>query len=171
MEPVIFGGQSLVIKEEGRELFVSHTRSALPPSLESFSDFHLNKTAILLPSSKSFPFFDKIKNHTLSCSFFGNNCTSGNYLNGNHSISKLNVFLLGDQFTPPPSMGSQKECVPSVRIKDPSFDTLKEMLLAQKKNGLGKIKGRVALVCLLSYLIKVGAPEYFLPTSWIFNMG
>ncbi len=59
-------------------------------------------------------------------------------------------------------MGSQKECVPSVRIKDPSFDTLKETLLAQKKNELGKIEGMVTLVCLLSYLIKVGASEYFL---------
>ena len=55
VEPVIFGGQSLVIKEEGGELFVSHTRSALPPTLESFSDFCLNKTAILLPSTKKFP--------------------------------------------------------------------------------------------------------------------
>ena len=62
-------------------------------------------------------------------------------------------------------MGSQKECVSLVIIKDPSCDTLKETLLAQKKNGLGKIEGRVALVCLLSYLIKVGASEYFLQLS------
>ena len=164
VEPFIFGGQSLVIKEEGGELYVSNTRSTPPPTSDFFSDSRLKKSAILLPSSKNFPYFDKLKNLSLSCSFFGNNCTSCNYLNGNHSIVKNNIFLLGDHFTPP-CMGSHKECVPTVIIKDPSFESLKETLLAQKKNGMGNSVGRVALVCLLSLLIKVGATEYFLQLS------
>lgn len=158
------GGQSLVIKEEGGELSVSHTRSALSPSPDFFSDPRMDKTAIHLPSTKTFPFFDNLVKSTLSCSFFGNNCTSCNHLNGNHSISKLNVFLIGDQFTPP-SIGSQKECVPTIRVNDPSFDTIKETLISQKKNGMGNNGEKVALVCLLSYLIKVGASEYFLQLS------
>ena len=104
-----------------------------------------------LPSTKEFFFFNIIKTHTLSCSFFGNNFTSCNYLNSNHSISKQNVFLFGDQFTP--SMGSQKEFVPVVRTKDPSFDTLKETLLAQKKEWFGKNRGEgcPGMFSLLSY--------------------
>ncbi len=62
-------------------------------------------------------------------------------------------------------LGSQKECVPTVIIKDTSFKSLKETLLALKKNGIGNSVGRVALVCLLSLIIKVGATEYILQLS------
>ncbi len=48
--------------------------------------------------------------------------------------------------------------------KNPSFDTIKETLLLHNK-GLGKFREKVALVCLLSYLIKVGASEYFFELS------
>jgi len=159
VKPVVWGVQSICIKEEGGELFVCNSRSTLPCSPTLSSDPRSSKTAISLPSTKKFPFFDNLQNFSLSCSFFGNNCTACNLLNGNHSIAKQNVFILGDQFIPP-TVGSQKECVPTIRISNPTFETLKESLRAQKKNGLSKNEGGVALVSILSYLINVGATEY-----------
>ena len=159
VKPEFWGVQSICIKEEGGELFVCNSRSAPPCSPILSSDPRSSKTAISLPSTKKFPFFDNLQSFSLSCSFFGNNCTACNLLNGNHSIAKQNVFLLGDQFIPP-IVGSQKECVPTIRISNPTFETLKESLRAQKKNGLGKNEGGVALVSILSYLINVGATEY-----------
>ncbi len=159
VKPVFLGVQSICIKEEGGELFVCNSRSALPCSPIISSDPRSSKTAISLPSTKKYPFFDNLQNFSLSCSFLGNNCTACNLLNGNHSIAKQNVFLLGDQFIPP-IIGSQKECVPTIRINNPTFETLKESLRSQKKNGLGKNEGGVALVSILSFLINVGASEY-----------
>ncbi len=39
-------------------------------------------------------------------------------------ITLINFFFFGDQFPPPPppSIRNQKECVPTIRVKDPSFE-------------------------------------------------
>ncbi len=113
VKPVIFGGQSL-IKEGRRELFVFHTWSALSPIPEFFLLISARiKLQFYYLQQIFFPFLTKLK-----ITLF--------YL-----VTKLSPLL----------WVVKKECVPSVRMKDPFFDTLKETLLAQKKRMvLGKLR-------------------------------
>ena len=49
-----------------------------------------------------------------------------------------------------------EDCAPVIRIKKATFSDLKEVLIAQKKNGFFPHPGSVAIVCMLDHLLKIG---------------
>ena len=70
------------------------------------------------------------------------------------------MLLLGDQHCPV-ACGSQNDCMPVVRIQSGNFAQLKKILRFQQSLGLRFPDGSVAVVMMLTHLIRVGESQYW----------
>ena len=128
-------------------------RSINPPPLRS--NTNAPPAGISIPK-RSYLHFEKVANLDIECSFLANNCNSCIYKGGSHSIKDSpRAFFLGDSFIPP-AIGGMEDCSPVIRINKAGFSDLKEVLIAQKKNGFFPHPGSVAIVCMLDHLLKIG---------------
>ena len=104
--------------------------------------------------------FGKLAEQRLTSSFLGQDCHSCPTVGDQHGIHDRKVFCLGDQFMPW-KLGDGLRCVPTLRVKDADFDSIKHALLAQKSNGFDPQEGSIFIVGLLSYVCRAGSKKFW----------
>ena len=98
----------------------------------------------------------------VSCSFVANSCSSCTGKGKHHKIGvgAPKTFLIGDEFLPP-TCGENGDCCPVVRVRGGSFRDIKLILDLQIQEGLVIPSRSVALVFLLSHLLKSGPDKFW----------
>lgn len=102
IETKVMGSNRTVIREVGGVLTTTISKFIMEGAPVFKENPEIKGFAVLLPGPKSPLHFEKVKNLQVSCTFLGNNCTTCKHLNVNHGISSNRIYLLGDEFTPPP---------------------------------------------------------------------
>ena len=119
---------------KGQSVYVEYKDVSLKPSPPLLADKRTKHSAVTIPK-KSYEHFGELANSPLHCSFLGGNCTLCPEEEGkNHSIVGKKLLILTDQFGSA-RVGYDSDCVPLARFQNPTFDTFKKFLLAQKKHG------------------------------------
>ena len=148
-------------------LFVSST-SACSFTLDTFS---LTPSPVLYGGARGDSFtvkmperqpsgFGKLADQRLTSTFLGRDCHSCPSVGGQHGISDKKVFVLGDQFLPW-KLGEGLQCVPTLRVEDADFESIKQALLAQKSHDFDPQEGSIYIVGLLSYICRVGSKKFW----------
>ena len=95
--------------------------------------------------------------------FIGGSCGTCRLPTGRncHSLTDKPVCLiLGDEFTPV-LCGDRGKCCPTLRVQSGSFAQLRSLLEYQMEAGLKVKQGSVAIVMLLSHLLRIGHDDFW----------
>ena len=99
----------------------------------------------------------------VSCSFVANSCSSCSGRSRHHKIGlgAPKLFVLGDEFCPP-TCGESGDCCPVIRVRGGCFKDLRKIIDLQIQLGLTIPPRSVAVVFLLSHLLKAGHDKFWM---------
>ena len=101
-----------------------------------------------------------------SCSFVANACSTCTGKGRHHKIGvgAPKLFIIGDEFCPP-MVGENGDCCPTIRVRGGCFKDVKKIIDLQIHLGLNIPPRSVAVVFLLSHLLKAGHDKYWIDYS------